>query len=377
MRVAIVNSICVRHDAISDSVRGTQRAIRAAYGFNPTIYCYACDYRDIPHKIISRPSDLLFDDKFMRSDVVIYHFGIHYDLFDSIYLNTHARRVVYYHNVTPAEFLPPTQQGVIKSSIRQKANLAAADAIWAASRFNRDDLIDYGLPGDRISVEPLFLKFERRSMNETPVRGGPVEILFVGRFVSSKGLVDLIEAVARIRRSGAPPFRLRLAGNVDFSDREFLAQLGRRVTELGLDDCVVFEGRVSDARLAQLYARADLFALPSYHEGFCVPLIEALAAGCVPVTYDAGNLADLVGPWGITVPTGDQAAFSTALAAMIDQFAAGRPAVLDLAGRRRSWADYRAGVEAYLGTFSFEAFAERIVAGLERVVSSPEAARGV
>lgn len=367
MRVSIVNGICVRHDAISESVLGTQRAIDEAFGPVSTIYCYSCDVDAARYRLVSGLPDLLFDREFMSSDVIIYHFGIFYELFNSIFFSSRAKKVVVYHNVTPIHLLPTDQRPLLEKAIRQKANMAAADAIWAVSEVNREDLIDYGLPAEKITVEPLYLKAGLSGGRRRVRDPGPVELLFVGRIVRSKGVEDLIEAVAAVRRQGAPPFRLRLAGNLEFSDQALLAGVRRLVTERGLEDLVVFEGQVSDGRLGELYRQADIFVLPSYHEGFCVPLIEALDARCVPLTYDAGNLPHLLGPCGVTVPTGDRSAFAAALTDLVAQFSAGRPTMLKLGGRTIPWDEYDARLGDYLQQFSFEAFKLRTLEGLRRL----------
>lgn len=371
MKISIVNSICLKHDAISDSVIGTQRSIKDALGYDSTIYCFDCDYKDIDHRIVNNPIDLLFDDAFISSDLIIYHFGVYYNLFDSILLGLNAKKAVYYHNVTPAKHLPKSQHSLIARSFQQKANLDAADAIWAASRYNRDDLVEYGILEEKITVEPLFLKFGETPKEKPTRSGGPVELLFVGRFVESKGLTDLIDAVANARDKTSIPFRLTLAGNLNFSDAGYIAAMRRRIAEANLESMVVFEGRVSDSRLAELYARADLFVLPSYHEGFCVPVIEALQSRCVPLTYDAGNLSDLIQGWGISVPTGDKDAFSAALLHLIPQFNGGRPKRIDFMGRSIGWKAYDTGLEKYLRTYSYEAFASRIGEGVQRLMQQP------
>jgi glycosyltransferase involved in cell wall biosynthesis len=353
VRVAIVNSICSRHDAISDSVRGTQTAIAELTGCTPVIYCASCDYPDVNHRLVRNSLELIADREFMASDLVIYHFGVYYEFFNSIYLRFPGRRVVYYHNVTPKAFLPATSHALIDKSLRQRINLTAADAVWSASRFSRDELVALGFAEEKMRVMPLSLKFEPEDVASKPFDGRGANLLYVGRFVESKGVVDLIQAVAAIRDRSVGPFNLKLAGNLSFSDQGYLARVRALVTSLGLRDMVSFEGEVSDRRLAELYAEADIFVLPSYHEGFCVPLIEALNAGCVPVTYDSGNLADLVGDRGITTPAGDVEAYSNALGGVVASFANGRPETLLLnGGVATPWAAYHAGVADYLKGFS-------------------------
>lgn len=369
MRVSIVNGICARHDAISDAVLGTQRAIREQFGASPVIFCYACDYPDIDHRIVRGVSDLLLSDEFMSSDLIIYHYGIYYELFNSIYLRNDAKKIVRYHNVTPAALLPASQRSIIKRSEQQKANCAAADAVWTDSDFNRQDLIDYGVPPGKMTTEPLFLKFRNLSDEPPERRERGVELLFVGRFVESKGIVDLLEAVAYVKANYPGPFHLNLVGNQTFSDQSFVGHVKTRARDLDILDVVEFEGQVSDDRLRRLYAQADLFTLPSYHEGFCVPLIEALQNRCVPLTYDAGNLPSLVDRWGVVVETGDRAALGQALLKLVKQFKFGRPKTLQLDSGKIAWKAYEDAVDAYLKTFTFEAFSSRVRAGVNRVLA--------
>jgi len=362
MRVSIVNGICKRYDAISESVRGTCQAVQDKLGAEVRLFTYATDFDDLPAMIVSGVADILLDPFFMESDAIIYHFGIYYDLFNAILVGNagRGRQIVRYHNVTPLAFLPASQRPVIERSMRQRSNIAAADLVWADSTYNRDDLISYGIDPMKITVSPLYLRFYEELERKVRRPPGAVELLFVGRFVRSKGLMDLVEALAAVRPELAAPIMLRLAGNITFSDMEYLAALRARIVELGLDGIVRIEGEVSDNDLRALYAQADIFVMPSYHEGFCVPVLEALQARCVPVAYDAGNLPGLVGRLGILVETGNCAGLGAGIAALVAQFALGRPPSLTLPTGRVEWADYDAAIDRWLGQFTFEAFAERI-----------------
>lgn len=107
----------------------------------------------------------------------------------------------------------------------------------------------------------------RRTLRQGVRSPGPVELLFVGRFVQSKGILDLVEAAAGLHRAGIP-FKLRLAGNQAFSDAAYVKAIVEAVAASDMEDEVVFVGQVSEAELQNLYAAADIFAMPSYHEGF-------------------------------------------------------------------------------------------------------------
>jgi glycosyltransferase involved in cell wall biosynthesis len=102
-----------------------------------------------------------------------------------------------------------------------------------------------------------------------------VSILFVGRLDDGKGLNDLLDAYARITDEAA----LYLVGSGVLED-----DLRTRARELGIKDSVTFVGAVAHNEIQRYYAAADVFCLPSYHEGFPVVNMEALASGCALVT---------------------------------------------------------------------------------------------
>jgi glycosyltransferase involved in cell wall biosynthesis len=327
------------------------------------LFTYSCDFEELPTTIVSNVSDLILDSFFISSDFVIYHFGVYYELFNAILVgNGRGKQVVYYHNVTPRELSGVSRHGVAERSIRQKANISAADEIWAASEFNRKDLIQFGLDGSKIFTLPLYLKFDLKPTDGETKSVRPVQLLYVGRFVQSKGVMDLIEALGHLRDTTPIEFVLTLAGNVNFSDLEYIRSVRCRITELSLEDVVRWEGEVTDEALRALYERAHIFIMPSYHEGFCVPIAEALHFRCVPIAYASGNLPDIVGSVGVVVDQGNQHALARELRALIEQFSNGRPQKLTLQGRTRSWIDYDSAVRHQLKNFTFDAFADRVAA---------------
>ena len=94
----------------------------------------------------------------------------------------------------------------------------------------------------------------------------------------------------------------------------YTAALHRFVDELGLHDAVTFRGALSDAALADAVADADVFVLASRHEGFGVPVLEAMASGVPVVANDAGALPEVVGDGGLLVDATDPYALAGAVA---------------------------------------------------------------
>ena len=140
-------------------------------------------------------------------------------------------------------------------------------------------------------------------------RGGPLQLLCLGRLVPDKGQGVLVEAVAQLVERGID-VRLTLAG--DGPDR---AALERRVRDLGLADAVRFVGAVGQDRVLELYAEADVFCLASFAEGIPVVLMEAMARGLPVVTTRIMGVPELVldGSTGLLVAPGRAAPLATAI----------------------------------------------------------------
>jgi glycosyltransferase involved in cell wall biosynthesis len=193
-----------------------------------------------------------------------------------------------------------------------------ADAVVAPSRVTADELeSDYGCRVATVianGIAPLDLP------PRPPAEPG-VEVLYAGRLRTRKAVAVLIEAFARVH-SRVPATRLRLAG-----DGEQRPALEEQVRRLELADAVRFEGAVPHDRMAELYAAADLFCLPSLYEGFPLAILEAMAAGLPVVATRVAGTPEAIedGVHGRLVEAEDVAGLAAALLDLIE----------DEEGRRR------------------------------------------
>lgn len=359
VRVAIICPVVVRHDAISAAVYDTWRILARDGRFSVSVLTSRCDFPELAPRLVRRGvSDLLIAPEFLAADILIYHFGIYGQVFDALLIgNGHGRQVVFFHNVTPLEFASPANRDVIARSFRQLSNLRHADQIWPVSPVNADLLADRGFGRERVHQIPLVVE----TPSLMPLEGKaprPIDILFVGRFVPSKGVLDLIRALALMHRGCKVPMRLRLVGNESFSERDYLAAVRSEIAAAGFGFPVEMLGTIDDDRLFDLYRSSHVFAIPSYHEGFCKTAVEALRAGAVPVGYAAHNLPNVVGGLGRLAPTGDVPALAAALQAMVESIAAGlaKPdrAHLPLDRGAMSVRSFDQAAKRYVESFSFE-----------------------
>jgi L-malate glycosyltransferase len=214
------------------------------------------------------------------------------------------RLVSIYHNITPADWFlgfHPHLAGLCHHGRRELAAFASRTELGLAdSEFNRRELEAAGYR--RTAVLPIVLDLDGYRRPVSPVArrlydDGRVNVLFVGRIIPNKRIEDLIGVFAHFQRHVRPRSRLLLVGDHRGHER-YYDRLQERVRQLRLDE-VVFTGHVDDDDLRAYYASGDAFLCLSEHEGYCVPLLEAMAFGLPVVAYDAGAVAETLRGGGI------------------------------------------------------------------------------
>ena len=192
----------------------------------------------------------------------------------------------------------------------------AADFICCISYFARSQLMKLSpwehwrkLEVSRLGVDPAV--FAPRPFRDQPA---PFEIICVGRLTPAKGQHILVQAVQQLTEKGRS-LRLRLVG-----DGEDRASLERQVRQLGVESQVIFEGAVNQDRIRDLYAGADLFAIPSFAEGIPVVLMEAMAMEIPCVTTRITGIPELIedGVTGLLVAPSDIDGLASAIERLMD-----------------------------------------------------------
>jgi glycosyltransferase involved in cell wall biosynthesis len=224
------------------------------------------------------------------------------------------RLLVDYHGVTPPELWGCQNGEALEKGIRQRGLVWCADAALTHSRFTRGELLKHtgypqerllrlGYPVDRDRFAPGA---PRTRFREELGLGGVSLLLFVGRLAPNKRVPVLVEALAHLHDLSPPVHAVVVGETGDLYQRE--AHLCReRARALGVADRLHFLGRVSDDRLADAYRSADLFVMPSRHEGFCIPVLEAMACGLPVLAARATALPETVGAGGLTFHPDDAA----------------------------------------------------------------------
>ena len=285
-------------DAIGNEALEIQRHLRRA-GFASDIFAESVHPR-MAH--LARP---LWEYAKVSSpdSVCLFHFSIGSAAGRLIY---HApdRLVSIYHNITPAHWFlgfHPHLAGLCYHGRRELAAFAPrTELALGDSEFNRRELEQAGY--QRTGVLPIVQDLDacrrpRSRVTERLYADARTNILFVGRIIPNKRVDDLIRVFAVYQRYLNPASRLLLVGDYRGQER-YYDRLQQLVRALRLDE-VVFTGHVDDDELRACYVVADLFLCLSEHEGYCVPLVEAMSFGIPVVAFDAGAVAETLRGGGV------------------------------------------------------------------------------
>jgi glycosyltransferase involved in cell wall biosynthesis len=212
--------------------------------------------------------------------------------------------------------------------------------VTVSENSRRDIVAQMGVPEDRLHIVPVGVDQEsfRPMPHVARVRGRLMTTASAD--VPMKGLVPLLEAVAKLRVE-RPDVHLVVIGK-----QKDKSKIPAVLDRLGLKDAVEFVSGVPQERIVELYAEAEVAVVPSLYEGFSLPAIEAMACGVPLVATTGGALPEVVGPDGeaaLSVPTNDPSALAIAIGRLLDDpelrariGEAGRHRVLDRFTWRKS-----------------------------------------
>jgi glycosyltransferase involved in cell wall biosynthesis len=242
--------------------------------------------------------------------ILLYHHAIGCAAGVELVERVQCRRVIRYHNVTPAHYfarLDADSAENCRQGREQVAALARArcDLYLSDSAYNQSELVEQGAPEERCAVVPPFHLIERLE-DATPdgetldaCADGRTNLLFVGRLAPNKGHAALIDAFAVYQRHYDRDSRLLLIGKEDEQLPGYANSLRERVRWRGVAGSVTFAPAPTDAVLKAYYASAAVFVIASEHEGFCVPLVEAMALGLPVAGFRSTAIPDTLGNAGV------------------------------------------------------------------------------
>lgn len=327
LRVCIVNTNCLLNDAVGNCVVEQLKYFesqnhvvhvlaehideRLPLDVRRSVFCTSLAEVQEGSTVAARS---WIAQQFYQADLYIFHYPVYYPLVEAIRLVQSGTIIFDYHGLTPPHLWGDGSGMSFLVQGQKKATLARlADYAIVHSQYMAEELQSYsGVDPERIRVMPYAVPVSQfRPMPRDPelvahygLEGRRV-LLYIGRMAGNKRIDDLVRMLAVVRQT-LPETTLMLVGDNKFSVYKQICDQALAIAEdLGCAEQVVFTGPVNHEELYRYYNLCDVYVTSSLHEGFCVPVIEAMACGRPVVATDATALPETVGDAGLLFPAED------------------------------------------------------------------------
>ena len=324
-------------DAIGDSARRVRDLLRGM-GCESDVYAMTID------NVLKNDVRPFADPSASRGDVTIFHYALPSPM-TAAFAALERGRVLQYHNVTPPSYFAPYDPALFRLASLGRHELTTlvghVDLALGDSEYNRQELDAAGFT--RTGVFPIAVDTSRitnpvkRPALEEILDDALVNFLFVGRIAPNKRIEDHIRLAELYKRYVDAYYRFIFVGRYDVVPRYYAMIRGLMADFRLLHDRFIFTGPIPDEELAVYYRHAAVYVSLSEHEGFCVPLIEAMAADVPILAYAAAAVPDTLAGAGVQFAPKDlevaaellgELAFNDELRATV------------IAGQRRRLADF-------------------------------------
>jgi glycosyltransferase involved in cell wall biosynthesis len=341
-------------DGVSNDALNVDKVLKEL-GYTTRIFADNIDER-ISNSIVTPVSKM---PRIKSDDIIIYHLSTGTMLNEKIKDYT-CKKMMIYHNVTPPSYFHGYSEQAVElckqGIIGVKSLKETFDYCWAVSEYNKRELVQYGYQCN-IDIIPNIVSFDEYAQSPeyrllTKFKNNYVNIIFVGRIAPNKKHEDLIKAFYYYKTYINHKSRLIIVGSYQGME-VYYAKLLKYVELLELDD-VIFTGHVSFKEIITYYHLADIFLCMSEHEGFCIPLIEAMYFKVPIVAYISSAIGETLGNSGVKLQDADGRAAAEAI---------------DILIRRKDVREYVIKIQnERLCDFSYESTRDKIITHLKEFI---------
>lgn len=303
MRIIQIRDTLTPGDGVGNTVLMMDRVLSS--GFNSIIATRLFNGdRDLYPQVVCFKD--LAELDVQAEDIVIFHFCGWEELALQI-LNLNCKRIMLYHNVTyPYFFIGVNNKDAYFCANGQRYIRSIHGEflkIIAPSHFSYNELVNMGWKKKDVCFLPHPVSLEKKDV-ESRVDGERSyrQFLSVGRIVSNKKIEDIIRIFDFYRSNYYSNAQLKLVGSIN-NDAYYRAL--KQYIEINDFRNIEFLSHISDEELDRLYRDSDIYLCMSEHEGFCIPLIEAMSYEIPVLAYNATAVHDTMGDAGILLESKD------------------------------------------------------------------------
>lgn len=336
-RAVILSGSVAAHDALGSNILAQLQTLRDA-GYHVLILAEHIDERlpaDVLLSVVTISRERLREypaviEHIRRSALVIVHYPVYYALVELIRDVNHSAIIFDYHGITPPEawgvesfdYYNRIVRGIAMISLVQYADYALGHSRFTCSELIATGMIDpervVQIPCPIAASPDLSGAPDPHLVRQFNLRDRRV-LLYVGRIARNKRIHMLIEALPAII-ARHPETLLILVG--DYRPpvyQQYARAVRAHAYRLGVADHVQFVGQVDDATLDQLYRACAVFVTASIHEGFCMPVAEAMARGRPVVATRVTALPETIGDAGLLFDPDDTAGLADQICRLLDE----------------------------------------------------------
>lgn len=324
----LVQGMHLRADSIAYDTAFQYRQLRD-WGLRPEVFAEKFEPANYPG-IDAKPFRELEAALARDPGPVIYHWVDGWDEGDRFLLQARVPVVLRWHNNTPpwffASYSPIPTHKTVRGFLEllRVAEALPEARLWTNSRFSRRQLAMLGIDEDRIEVvypASAYLEGqpETGEQRDTHDEDAPIRLLFVGRVVPHKGHLHLLAAARAVADMSGREVRVALPGRPDEDMPRYVPEI--RALAERLDIAVEIPGEVSHQALDQAYRDADVFVGLSEHEGFGLPVLEAMSRGLPVVGYRCAAVAELLADHPLAIDELDPVGIARRIITAIDPMA--------------------------------------------------------
>lgn len=308
-----LTSFARRGDAVYDHAEQLRKII-LSWGYRSTIYVLdeaTCVYDGVEYYKKLRAG---------RDDILLYHFGLG-SVLTRFFLDQPGKKFLLYHNMTPEKYLIGIDNQSFLGVRRGRKELdemkPRLDGALGHSHYTSQDIVERN-GYTNVGVLPILKDFSVYE-GKTPLperldkwRSDKKTIFFIGRVVANKCQADLVRTLHAYTKLYGNDARLVMPGSWKNTEsyRDHLRHLAR---SFDIEDSVIIPGFIDDEDFFALFSMADVYLSLSEHEGFGVPLLEAMWFGAPVVAYAVCSIPEILGDTGVKLHGKDPAVTATVL----------------------------------------------------------------